>query len=228
MLSRVGVQPYCVTDFAIVWQFPTRPQARAFLKTYINDLLAISRGLQRTVQLWWSGCTDPFEVSPTFAQRYIEVTNVNVNQEYKMPTLTHHAFPRVNTDIARALDEILECDNGAGMVRLSDNQQIILNESATCTLGDRATLDDAVRWRRSDYWLAEDLDRAWQEWRSLEVNNPDSNCEITYLIGDATKGAGVILSPHQCIQRVTSRYRLVQDGNGILYHVAQNIAVEQL
>ena len=126
--------------------------------------------------------------------------------------------------IMRVFEEIINCSGGAGLVRLSDGLQLCLNEHSDGTLRGTASISDATKWKREDYWHPQHLQDFLRESRQqLEPNNPKSSMDFTYLVFDPKTG-----NLNNCDQRITSQYRLIEDGLGNLYHFGRNLGSEIL
>jgi hypothetical protein len=81
-----------------------------------------------------------------------------------------------------------------------------------------ATLEEAVRRKRQDYWYLPDLTEFQRESRQrLEPNNENSFIEFSW--------RGVSKDRISWRQFIT-KYRLIQDVYGIMYHGTQNLGVE--
>lgn len=111
--------------------------------------------------------------------------------------------------------ELFERPRSAGIVRLSDERQIILHDESTCTL-KFSGLDEATNWRREQYWHRQDLldfRRLCQQ--LLEPNNPQSIIEHTYRAKEPKEGASWL--------RVTNRFQLFDAGDGDTYQLFENL-----
>lgn len=170
------------------------------------------------------------------ARKYLTFVQISTTQELVQITpngeIMSNTTPFINAgseilitpNILRVFDEIVNCSGGAGLVRLSDGLQLCLNDKSDCTLRGLATISEATKWKRKDYWNPEDLETFLRETQQqLEPNNPQSSIEFTYLTFDPKTG-----NFQNYDQRITSQYRLVEDGLGNLYHFGKNVDIESL
>ena len=125
---------------------------------------------------------------------------------------------RLSLPIVRVLETFLEYpERKSALVRLEDERQMVISESAA-TLIKNATVRDAVQRKREDFWYLPDLEAfTLESQQQLEADNPDSILEFSWRGVDRTG---------QDWRRFTHRYRLVSDAYGTLYHIAENIGVE--
>ena len=118
-------------------------------------------------------------------------------------------------DLSRRLFDI---DASAGIVRMHDGKQIVLNNQANCTL-KVASLNDATNWTRQEYYHPSDLEvflqRCQQE---LEPNNPASTIENTYRVFTPEYG----IQSENGWQEVISSYQIYEVG-GQFYQLCQNV-----
>ena len=127
---------------------------------------------------------------------------------------------KLSLPLARIIAEFLEFpERKCGVIRLSDERQVILSASSAALIHE-ATLEEAVRRKRQDYWYEADLADVNQRTRQeLEPNNPNSFLEFTWRGVDKTKTMW---------RRFTNRYRLVQDNAGQVYQVSESLAAKPI
>ncbi len=106
-----------------------------------------------------------------------------------------------------------------GLVRRFDNRQIAVTSACNNVILGGATLQDAVKRKRSDYWFLPDLETYMKEsQQQLEPNNPNSTLEFSWRGCDRHR---------QNWRRFTNRYHLIE-SDGIIYEVSVGLAVEPL
>lgn len=114
-----------------------------------------------------------------------------------------------------------------GLVRLRDERQISVSGGAGGQFLIGKTVEQAVKQYRADYWHPADLaqfNRDWQQ--SLSVGG-GTWFEATYRCFDPLAPA-YRRGPEFCNHEFTTRYRLVEGGNGELYHYCENLGVEAI
>ncbi len=110
-------------------------------------------------------------------------------------------------------------DLPGGLIRRSDNRQIALTAASQRMILGGATVQDAVKRKRSDYWFLPDLEVYMrQSQQQLEANNPDSILEFSWRGCDRKR---------ENWRQFTNRYRLIE-ANGILYEFSVGLGVKAL
>jgi hypothetical protein len=110
-------------------------------------------------------------------------------------------------------------DLPGGLVRRSDNRQIALTAASQRIILGGATVQDAVKRKRSDYWFLGDLETYMREsQQQLEPNNPDSVLEFSWRGCDRQR---------ENWRQFSNRYRLIE-ANGILYEFSIGLGVKPL
>ena len=177
---------------------------------------ASSFGMKATI-IKYPGCKRPFRIPATICN-YKGFTMVS--SLLQTPSGIQVAQMRLSAPLLQVLLEFTENPQmSAGLVRLSDEQQVCVTE-ASARLIPNNDAEELVTLKRQDYWWLEDLDTFNTEWRlRLEANNPQSFLEYSYRAEiDQLGNWG----------RLTSRYRLIQDDQGILYHVCYSVGYDTI
>ncbi|MBW4458613.1 MAG: hypothetical protein KME55_42035 [Nostoc indistinguendum CM1-VF10] len=127
---------------------------------------------------------------------------------------------KLSIPILRVLQNFCEYpENRCALVRVCDERQVALTESSAILL-TKVTLEEAVRRKRKEYWYLPDLAEFKRESsQKLEPNNEASYIEFSWR-GVSKDGLNW--------RRFTTKYKLVEDAYGVMYHVTQNLGVEQI
>lgn len=191
-----------------------------------------------------SVCGDALESEATKMMIFIRVNTNNkitrilpANGEYAMnasPLVTVSQAINISPAMHEAYGQILAHSDGAGLVRLSDNLQLALNEHSDGTLVNGATIDDAVQWQREQYWHQEDLDIFLRDTRQqLEPNNVNSWITRTYRVYDPKAHNGPTVGSQNCDREITSKYRLIFNGGDSndlrnYFHLGMNLDIKTI
>lgn len=110
------------------------------------------------------------------------------------------------------------------LVRLADQAQIACNGGSSRQFLAGADLENVVTWTRDQYWHPDDLENFNRDWvRELEPNS-QRWMEYRYRAINPENDSDR-LSP---TMRLVSRYRLIDDGFGQLFHLGQNLELETI
>lgn len=195
---------------------PSQPSANLIVDLFFDDLAATAHKLKGKVQISW-GDNNPIEINE-WMYEVQKMSNLTLP-----PTGIQIAQMRLTYPLIQTLVEFAEKpDMLAGFVRLSDQRQVCMTEAiASIVASSGQDLEEVITRRREQYWHAQDLadfNRHWQQ--SLEANNPQSTIEYTYR-------AKVSPSSDQW-RKWISRFRLVEDDLGAIYHVGYTVGSEPI
>ena len=126
-----------------------------------------------------------------------------------------------SSPLLRVMDRFLANPEwNCGLVRLSDEQQIVVTENCADSLFfPGITSSQAVRIKRSDLWLPQDLAAFNLEWpQRLRANDPNSVYETSW--------RGKMPGSDQ-YRRFRTQYRLIDDG-GVLYHACISMGWDEI
>lgn len=164
--------------------------------------------LTSAIEIAWDGCSEPLRIEGLIAQPQ------SVPDE---PTrLLWVAHTPLTPTLLRVANELMQNPRRAGVVRLSDELQIIMSDACS-VLNPGHTMNEATQWVRSQFWHPDDLAalrRATREhgskrfefrWRSFD---PDLGMH------DRTEG--------NWLEFATS-YELIVDELGSAYQIANNL-----
>lgn len=184
----------------------SQEEAWAWVETRFRTLAQWARALNRPyTEVRYRGNNKSFKVSASMAEEtpLDRVLTPGIYADVRFLSLP----------LLSVLNTFLENpDEKWALVRLSDERQIAM--TASCQeLIRNATVEDALKRRREQYWDAADL----QEFRrltqqGLEPNNPQSILQYRFKVVDRTGTDW---------RWMVSDYRLIED-NGVLYHVSHN------
>ena len=131
----------------------------------------------------------------------------------------------VTPELFRLAADLIENPRRAGITRLPDERQIILTNESGFSLKN-SSLEEAVTWKRTDYWHPADLEefrhRCQQE---LSVGG-ESYIEHSYRTFEPTLGPNDPTVGNWA--RMTQRYRLFDGNDGNFYQLCEALDIEEL
>ncbi len=204
---------------SVVLEVDSRSQAQGLVRTSYKIFAswASAFGLKATI-IKYPGCRRPFRIPATVCTHKGFMTMVS--SLLQTPSGIQVTQMRLSQPLLRVMLEFTENPQmSAGLVRLSDEQQVCLTE-ASARLIPNNDAEELVTLKRRDYWYLADLDSFNTEWQQrLEPNNPQSFLEYSYRAEiDQLGNWG----------RLTSRYRLIRDDQGLLYHVCYSVGYDEI
>ncbi|MBW4633906.1 MAG: hypothetical protein KME30_18985 [Iphinoe sp. HA4291-MV1] len=206
-----------MSDREIILEAESFDEAQNMVRTKYQTLAlwAQAFGMERT-SIKFPGCERPFRIPSFLSQRGGTMTNNLIIPMGGIQIAEMH--------LSRALIQVLlefdeNPDMSAGLVRLSDERQVAVTAAAARFVPNNDA-EELVRLRRQDYWWLPDLENFNRNWRQqLEPNNLSSMIEYSYRSeADRDRNWG----------RYTTRYRLIQDDFGVLYHVCYSVGVDMI
>lgn len=127
--------------------------------------------------------------------------------------------------MAKLLLELMEHpERKYGLVRVRDEQQILFSPNCQ-DLNPGHSMDEALTWKRPDFWHPEDL-RVFNRdtHQQLEPDNPASTIQYTWRSFDPELG----LDADDGWLSFTTEYRLVRDAYGDLIHIGRNMGMDEI
>ena len=121
-------------------------------------------------------------------------------------------------NLIRLALEICERPRSAGIVRLSDERQVLMHDEATCTL-KTATAQEATQWTREDYWHPQDL----LEFR--RICQQQENFEHSYRTFMPTRG--MLDTEPGNWQEITTSYQLFEI-EGVHYQLYETLGFRDI
>lgn len=128
---------------------------------------------------------------------------------------------KLTLPLLRIADEMLSHpEQSTGLVRVADNAQIVVTGGAEGAFMMGASPEHYNQLRREQYWDAESLHGFEQEWRSrLTIGGDWETFEYLIRYPSPGKVLGSRMPPDS---KMITDFRLVEDGNGNLYHYCRN------
>lgn len=192
---------------AVVVELPlAESDAWAYVEAQFRTLAGWARALDRPyTEVRYQGQKKPFKIHASMAQE-------SPIDRVFTPGI-HADIQFLSAPLLKVLNSFLENpEEKWALVRLSDERQVAMTSSCRDLIRN-ATVDDALKRKRVQYWDINDLEefrRLTQQ--QLEPNNPQSIIQHRFKVVDRTGTDW---------RWMVSDYRLVED-NGVLYHVSHN------
>ncbi|MEO1146309.1 MAG: hypothetical protein AAFY26_12030 [Cyanobacteria bacterium J06638_22] len=145
--------------------------------------------------------------------------------EDQSPILQLGQRVRLTIPLLRVVETMLgDSSISYSLVRLSDQAQIAVNGGNDGRFLSGAALEETVTWRREDYWRPNDLAEFNRAFRQEQTPNSDRWFEYRY----RARNPSLSLDLQQYDMELVTRYKLIDDGFGQLYHLGQNIELTQV
>ncbi len=202
----------------LIVETPSRSAARDCVRFKAKTLAAWAKkfGCDDTL-IFFPGCPKPYQVPAWIATK--EETLIMSQLIIPTPGL-QIAEMRLSLPILQVFSEFLEFpERKSGLIRLSDDRQIALSESSAALIRS-ASLEEAVRRKRSDYWYLPDLESVNQITRQ-QLTPDDRNSVLEFSWRSPSIGGSTW-------RRYTNQYRLVSDSYGIIYQVSTSLGFEEI
>lgn len=197
---------------------PNKAAHRWFLDTCAEDIESLSSRF--CVLVGYAGSAELVT-----ALCKTEQVNSMTDSGISSPLLQLGQKVRLTVPLLRTVELMLsDPTTSYSLVRLSDQAQIACNGGSSGRFLAGADLEDVVTWTRDQYWHPGDLETFNRDWmRDMEPNserwmeyryraiNPDSDTDR--------------LRP---TMNLVSRYRLIDDGFGQLFHLGQNLDINEI
>lgn len=151
---------------------------------------------------------------------WIPQTMNNSSTEDQSPILQLGQRIRLSIPLLRVVETMLSDSSVSySLVRLSDQAQVAVNGGSGGRFLAGAALEDTVTWAREDYWQPSDLADFNRAFRQEQTPNSDRWFEYRYRARNPALG----LDLQQYNMQLVTRYKLIDDGFGQLYHLGQNV-----
>lgn len=208
-----------IAQDTIRFLLPNRNQALAFTRTQTDVILQILNhwGLREAI-VEFPDCDRPILIP-------VKLARTQLRSQHTM--IENILAPGIQIDnllltppLLKICEYFLENPElRGGLVRRSDNRQIALTAASQKVILGGATVQDAVKRKRSDYWFLGDLETYMRESKQqLEPNNPNSVLEFSWCGCDRTR---------ENWRQFTNRYRLIE-ADGIIYELSVGLDVKPL
>ena len=174
--------------------------ADKLIDSHFNDLAKIAHtgGFEFT-QVRYPGRINAVRI---YAKQYKETLT--------MPQSLLFGTCEIPYELQRTVLEMGESSSAQGLIRVSDNRQLILSDGCKLTTPDVSAMVSATR---ESYWNLEDLAEFDRRWRQELTPSGDwlTMTYRTHKIGDSSSDRRVY----------TNRFRLLLDASGNPYHLAE-------
>ena len=198
VLSLISSYDYGFNLNGFYVRFPTREEARLIANLYLDDLITSASKLN-TVINFLVGDHNILEID-----EYMH-TGKDTEETEMANELWFSNQLSFSPEIIRLALEICERPRSAGIIRLSDERQILIHDAASCTL-NFTSLQDATNLRRSQYWYPQNLIDFRRRCEQELSADGYSTIEHKYLTFEPTKGMNDN-TPGNWME-ITSRYQL--------------------
>ncbi|MEO1297746.1 MAG: hypothetical protein AAFW75_18590, partial [Cyanobacteria bacterium J06636_16] len=154
-----------------------------------------------------------------------QVNSMTTDPATHSPLLQLGQKVRLTVPLLRTVELMLSDPSVSySLVRLSDQAQVACNGGSSGQFLAGADLENVVTWTRDQYWHPGDLDTFNRDWmRELEPNS-ERWFEYSY----RAINPGTDTDRHNPTMNLVSRYRLIDDGFGQLFHLGQNIELQMI
>lgn len=203
---------------------PGRIEAEEFLEIITDSLsVAASAFGFKYGYLTFPDCKKPYKIPASIFHNCSKYESQRKNFMTQTPLIVvpglEIAQMKLSLPILRIFQEFCEYpDQRSGLVRINDERQVAMSESSSMMIVN-STLQAAVQRKRNEYWHLADLEEFNREWQRNLTLDDGSSFEFAYRCVSADKTSW---------RRFTTRYRLVSDSYGILYHVSSNVGVDEI
>lgn len=127
---------------------------------------------------------------------------------------------RLTPTILGVFDQMLSNpDISYSLIRLSDQAQIACNGGSDGRFLAGAALEDVVTWTRDQYWHPQDLAEFNRTSRRDQTPNSGTWLEYSYRASNPDTATDLYVPTMQ----LHSKYQLIDDGLGNLYHLGCNV-----
>ena len=160
-----------------------------------------------------------------------QIYQANKSGEFTMPESPPSFAPliggpiNINRSLLDAFGMMLDPERSIGLVRLSDERQISVSGGANGIFLAGASLDVVTTWRRENYWHPEDLFNFNKFWHQEMSIGSDRWLEWRYKSFDPLSHNP---EPAKCDYTFITKYRLIQGPDGELFHLAENLGMEEI
>lgn len=204
-------------------RFSSVEEARTIAGQYFQDLVATAKKLGG-VLIIFGGDRKVYQIDKSIYQNYDASQHASLNKVLEMAELIYYSgtegIPPQLYELSRRLFDI---DGNAGIVRMRDGKQIIINDAAGEVLKVKS-FADATNRTREQYFHPGDLPTFLQRCRQeLEPNNPQSLLEHTYRAFDVDLG----INSNDGWRQFTTQYTL-HEVAGNFYQICQAVAVTDI
>lgn len=160
---------------------------------------------------------------PLFVQYGQQVMQINRRGEMSTAQVDGLVVNRALLDVFGMM--LSSPERSLGLVRLADERQISVNGGANGKYLIGMTQAEAVRLKREDYWHPADLYEFNQNWRQRMSVSGEQWFEWRYRSFDPmAENPG----PNKCDYWFITRYRLIEGPRGGLFHLAENLGMEEI
>ena len=200
-------------------RFSSVEEARIIAGQYFQDLIATAKKLGG-ILIIFGGDRKVYQIDKSIYQNY----DASLNKVLEMAELIYYSgtegIPPELYELSRRLFDI---DGNAGIVRMRDGKQIIVNDAAGEVLKVKS-FADATNRTRDEYFHPGDLQAFLSACRQeLEPNNPQSVLEYTYRAFDVDLG----INSNDGWRQFTTQYTL-HEVAGNFYQICQAVAVTDI
>jgi hypothetical protein len=192
---------------------PTHIEADCFARGARNGLTQLSKRLGVPIQIVADGSA------------IVEFGKLTAKTAEDLPMSEDHqnllwfAQISVSPALLRIANELMANPSKTGVVRLSDELQVIMNDGCS-VLNPGHTLTEATTWTQDQFWHPDDLEAMRAQSRQ------ESMFEFTWRSFDPTLGMHDH-TPGNWLE-FSTRYRLVDGQNGEFYQVCENLGMREI
>lgn len=141
---------------AFVFEFQSETEARG---VFACDAAQVLRILEK-----WSASNAIVRIAGQ-ADLCVPIATIRLMQEFEPLVQIFFADTSLPPMVLRAATQKSEEEGQWGIVRLSDERQVIMSSGMTGVLLSGVGIDETTNWRRPEFWHLEDLEEFNRDWR---------------------------------------------------------------
>jgi|SRR5579883_276729 len=184
---------------AFIFEFKSEAEARGVFACETHLILKI---LER-----WNAVTAVIRI-PGQTDIRVPIATIRLMQEFEPITSIFFADTSLPPLVLKAAVEKSEDERRWGIVRLSDERQVVMSNGMSGVLLAGVNIDETTQWKRPEYWHPDDLQSFNTYWRNYEIGQ---EIEYRYRIHKPKSN-----DPWEWYR---SGYRLIQGEDRDLYQV---------
>lgn len=193
-------------DDSFVFEFDSEDEARGVFACNTKHVL-------RILEKWGaSSAIVRVKGQPDIA---VPLATIQLMQQFEPLVHIFFADTSLPPVVLKAAVEKSEEEGRWGIVRLSDERQVVMSSGMSGVLLSGVGIDETTQWRRPEFWHLEDLTEFNRDWRTRLDEDGDTAMEYRYRIHKP--------GTNDPWEHYTSSYRLLRAGQD-LYQVCTFVA----
>lgn len=196
-MSGIGIKHGFPLKDAFVFEFKNEAEAR-------GNFACDARSVLKTLENWH--CSQAVVRIPGQPDTFIPIDTIRLMAEFDPIVELFFADTSLPPVVLKAAVQKSEEEGRWGIVRLSDERQVVMSSGMAGVLLSGVGIDETTQWKRPEFWHPEDLDNFNRDWRrQLDVEG-NGSLEYRYRIHRP--------STNEPWEWYRSSYRLLQANQG--------------